>query len=61
MQWAIPKRCEALSNEVVQRSMLANLGRRADVFEAARENPMSWMHAIVRNRAIDKIRRKTST
>jgi len=48
-------RCEALSNEVLQDSML-QIWEKADVFEAARGNPMSWMHAIVRNRAIDKIR-----
>lgn len=48
-------RCEALSNEVLQDSML-QIWQKADVFDAERGNPMSWMHAIVRNRAIDKIR-----
>jgi RNA polymerase sigma-70 factor (ECF subfamily) len=48
-------RCEALSNEVLQDSML-QIWEKAEVFDAARGNPMSWMHAIVRNRAIDKIR-----
>jgi RNA polymerase sigma-70 factor (ECF subfamily) len=48
-------RCESLTNEVLQDSML-QIWEKADVFDAARGNPMSWMYAIVRNRAIDKIR-----
>ena len=48
-------RCEALSSEVLQDSML-QIWQKSDVFEAARGNAMSWMYAIVRNRAIDKIR-----
>lgn len=48
-------RCEALCNEVIQDSML-QIWEKAAVFDDVRGNPMSWMHTIVRNRAIDKIR-----
>lgn len=48
-------RCEALSNEVLQESML-QIWQKAHVFDPARGNPMGWMYTIVRNRAVDKIR-----
>lgn len=48
-------RCEALSSEVLQESFIQIWENSAQYCEQ-RGKPLSWMCAIVRNRAIDKIR-----
>ncbi len=48
-------RCEALSNEVLQDSFI-QIWQNASRYSKRRGAPLTWMCAIVRNRAIDKLR-----
>jgi RNA polymerase sigma-70 factor (ECF subfamily) len=47
-----------LAEEILQEAY-AKIWERAGDFDAAKASPVTWMAAIVRNRALDEVRRKT--
>ncbi|SDR62556.1 RNA polymerase sigma-70 factor, ECF subfamily [Rhizobiales bacterium GAS191] len=49
-----------LAEEVLQ-EVYAKIWERAGDFDAAKASPVTWMAAIVRNRALDEVRRKPMT